>query len=144
MYSIFGNLSRGFAKFIRRKCKEIVNLCFWLVVIGDISGFPVHFSLNFHVIPVIELRRDVGAVSEEFHTNQTGERDDLTDNALSVRRLDNGIHFRGLFQFLLIDVVLVSQTAHEPSAGTGNFRGIERQVLFFCHFDGDLHEIGQK
>ena len=59
------------------------------------------------------------------------------DAAAAQRRPDGLTDCRRRFLKFVIGVKFVTQTALQPSAASGNFRGIERRLLEFRHLHGD-------
>ena len=92
-----------------------------------VEGFDVF------VLLVTQPNLDVTGQGTGFH-HDTG----------AFRGFYNRIHRGGAADFFFVGFMFIPQTAHETSAGTGNFRGIERKILFLRHFDGNLYKVGEE
>ena len=69
---------------------------------------------------------------------------DFRDNARAVGGHDVLAHLGQLLQRGLVIILLIFQAAHEPTAGAGNFGGVQREILLLGHFDGHGLEITQE
>ena len=81
----------------------------------------------------------------------------INDNLHQLAKHINALHFsldpfrschrisysRQTFVQILVSLLFILQTAHQPSAHTGNLGGIQRKILFFCHFYGNRNEFRQ-
>ena len=81
------------------------------------------------------LHTDLHPAAQKIH---------LYHSAAALRGIHKGLHLGGAAQQILIGVLLVFQAAHQPSAGTGDFRGIQAKILGLGHLDGHRLEILQK
>ena len=84
---------------------------------------------------IIHFHDDAGSLAQDV---------DALDQAVQAVR---GLHLvpgmgKGLVEFL-VDLGLVFEAAHEPSAHARDLARIERKVLFLGHLNGDGHKIGK-
>ena len=81
------------------------------------------------------IQPDGHSLSDQIHS---------ADVARAVGRLDKGIVFGHPGLGVLIGMLLVFEAAHKAAAGTGDFGGVQTEILRFGHFDGHGLEILQK
>ena len=78
------------------------------------------------------------------HLDALAQQVHVRDRAAAVGRVHEGLRLGAVLDQILIGRLLVVQAAHQPPAGTGNFGGVQAEVLRLCHFDGHRLEVVQK
>ena len=83
-------------------------------------------------------------VVADLDLDEAGERVDLRHVPHAVRGAHRGVEGRRLRDLGLVGLVLEAEAAHQPSAGPGDLRGVEREILLLRHLDRDLREVGEE
>ena len=80
----------------------------------------------------------------KLNLQETSKDIGINNNALPVGSDDARAVLRSSGDFVFISLMLISETAHQSAAGTGDLRGVQRKVLLLRHLYRHLNKIGKE
>ena len=127
LFGLFLGLLRDIVQHVRRL----------LAVLGPSAGNGAQ------LVGLIQVQAVVG-VRVQPDLDRLAQQIDLHRGAVAVNGLHKGALLGHLLHQILIGRLFITQAAHQPSAGTGDLRRVERERLHLGHFGGNGLEILQK